>query len=107
MNSHEYAKKLNRLADLLLSKPEFETANSEAYSYSIFSYWNKENFLGAVKALGSGKKEWQTDDLTFIPHGTDMLKLTIGRNKVCRKVKEAEYECEPLLSQAEEAAICV
>lgn len=106
MNSHEYANKLKELGDFLLAKPEFETPWSESNAYIGLYYWGgKDGFLSAVKALGTGTKEWGKDDLRYIPAGTDMLRLNISRASVCRLVKEAEYECEPLLSQAEEAEI--
>ncbi len=106
MNSHEYANKLKQLADFLLNKPEFTTDFDAKFSYlRMYYYGRKGEFLAAVKALGSGKKEWSKDELRYIPDATDMLRLTVNRTAVCRLVKEAEYECEPLLSQAEEAAI--
>lgn len=106
MNSHEYANKLKELADFLLAKPEFETDGEPRV---FFWYWSdKQGFLGAVKALGSGEKKWSTDDLTFYPAGVPdgiHFELQIRRVAICRLVREAEYECEPLLSQAEEAEI--
>lgn len=106
MNSHEYAMKLKELAEFLLGKPDFNMPWGEKHAYTILSYWgSKDDFLGAVRALGEGTKEWSRDDLTFVPSGTDMLHLQIARSKVCRKVQEEKWECEPLLSQAEEAQI--
>lgn len=106
MNSHAYANKLKELGDFLLTKPEFETPNGEDFSYVRFYYYSdKDGFLGAVKALGSGQKVANRDDFDFNPDGTHMLRLTANRSSVCRKVQEEKWECEPLLSQAEEAAI--
>jgi hypothetical protein len=106
MNSHEYANKLKELADFLLAKPEFETDAGPRIS---LYYWSqKEAFLGAVKALGKGRKEWTARDLDFRPDGLPdgvKLLLNIQRESVCRKVQEEKWECEPLLSQAEEAEI--
>ena len=106
MTSHEYAVKLKELAELLLSKPEFSTPYSERTAYTCLYYWSdKANFLEAVKALGSGKKEWGKTDLTYVPAYTNMLQIKVMRNAVCRLVREAEYDCEPLLSQAEEEQV--
>lgn len=106
MTSHEYAGKLKELADFLLSKPDFETKQSDKFAYIQFYYWtDKAEFLSAVKALGSGTKEWKEEEIIFSPLGTDMLRLQISRSAVCRLVQEAKYECEPLLSDDEVASL--
>jgi len=106
MNSHKYAEKLRQLADVLLSKPEFNTPWEESLAYTTFYYWgDKSDFLGAVKALGAGKKDWCKGELIFLPEATDMLRFGISRSTVCRKVQEEKWECEPLLSDEEEAKI--
>ncbi len=103
MNSHLYANKMKEIADFLLSRPEFETA----HACTIYQwYWSKkDDFLGAVKALGAGKKEWKTDDLYFVPEGCPEITTVVQRSAICRLVRPAEYDCEPLLSQEEEASI--
>lgn len=105
MNSHEYAKQLRVLADFLDSKPEFET---KCKLYAFFSYYEKDDFLAAVKAVGSGKKEFTDNEIQFLPVINDNfihLRLTAPRSAVCRLVQEAKYECDPLLSPEEEAAL--
>jgi len=47
--------------------------------------------------LGSGIKQFSGGDLHFKPNGT-CLTLSISQDKVCRKVQEAKWECEPLFS---------
>jgi hypothetical protein len=107
VNSHEYAHMLNQLADFLLSRPEFETPNGRKSLY-LGSYWDKkEEFLGAVRALGSGKKKWGDHDLDYVvtlPTGIEMY-MAVCRSAVCRKVQEEKWECEPLLSPEEEASV--
>ena len=106
LTSHEYAKKLQQLADFLLSKPNFNTDWEEKYSYVTFNYYAKKaDFLDAARSLGSGKKEWSDDRLKFVPNGTDMLKIYVSRSAVCRKVQEEKWECEPLLSAEEEERV--
>ena len=104
MNSHEYANKLKELAEFLLSRPEFETSTDRGPS--IYQYfWSKEPFLAAVKALGAGTKEYDSTDLNYSPAAFPYMKVSISRTKVCRKVQEEKWECEPLLSQEEEMQI--
>lgn len=108
MTSHEYANRLEKLAAELKSKSDFELPDySERYygNYGIetFRYNNqKEGFLQAARALGSGTKDGTADELTF-KHGD--IRLSVDRNVVCKLVRPAEYECEPLLSEAETAEI--
>lgn len=105
MNSHEYANKLKVVADALLSKPEFETPSKP--TIRLYFWSNKTEFLGAVKALGAGNKEYTTHDLDFTPVCAEGLSLTVSRSAVCRKVQEEKWECEPLLSEMEEAQVGV
>lgn len=115
MTSHEYAKKLRAMAEMLESLPEFSAPRYhenyiQDYGLERFCYHdNKAGFLAAVKAVGSGRKKAGGNDneLTFISLG-GLLHLTVFRDAVCRVVKAAQpavYDCEPLLSQAEEAAL--
>lgn len=102
MTSHEAANKLSEMAEFLRSKPEFEIGRA----LTIYRhFWEKESFLAAVKALGSGEKVYDSTDLNFVPAGCPDINISISRNKVCRKVQEEKWECEPLLSQEEEASV--
>lgn len=98
MKSHEYAAALQRTAELLLLKPEFD-CDSEPGIY-LFFHADKERFIAAVRALGSGTKSFSGDDLIFQPTGT-CLRFYVNRNSVCRKVQEVKWECEPLLTGEE------
>lgn len=113
MTSHEYATKLKELAAFLEGVDEFplpdywdyhiESCGLEHFSY----YGEKEAFLAGVRALGSVKKQADKRDFAVLA-ANGLLKLSVNREAVCRLVKpaqEAVYECEPLLSQAEEAQI--
>jgi len=104
MTSHEYAKAMQHDAELLLSKPEF-TVGSTGYMQNIFFWGDREGFLAAVRATGSGTKEWKDDDLKFKPRGSNGLSFYISRSAVCRKVQDEKWECEPLLSEDEVAAV--
>jgi len=98
MNSHEYARELQRTVDHLLERPEFETNHSEPFLF--ISFWEKDAYVAAARALGSGIKQFSGGDLHFKPNGT-CLTLSISQDKVCRKVQEAKWECEPLFSPGE------
>jgi hypothetical protein len=111
MNSHRYAQKLHEIADFLLSRPEFDTDGMPRVSLWFFA--EKEKFLTAVRALGSGKKVYErgsSGDLRFIPSGNPIdtdFSVYINRSAVCRKVQEEKWECEPLLGPEEEELIGV
>lgn len=98
MNSHEYAKQLQASVDHILSRPAFELEHSQPHI--ILSFYEKEKFVNAAKALGSGKKSFHDRDLHYEPIGTCVV-LMIGRDKVCRKIQDVKWECEPLLTGEE------
>lgn len=102
MNSHEYAEERRKQAEFLLSKPAFKMPGSVTKLFICF--YGKEQFVEAVKALGTGKKEYNHNDLDFIPDGTEIV-LSISRSQVCKLVSPAVYDCEPLLSREEEDAL--
>src|SRR5438046_2993487 len=102
MTSHEYAKRLHEIAEFLLDRPEFKTPSVIKHIYMWF--YNKEEFLGAVKSLGSGIKTYKDNELEYLTK-CGRVQLSIPRHLICRKIKEAEYECVPLLSQEEEATL--
>lgn|SRR5215831_11399992 len=114
MTSHEYAVKLLEVVRLLQTSAEFEMpVYTKTYVENhgidhIRYYADKELFLKAVRAVGSGKKIAGEDDSFTFAAADGLLRLSVNRDAVCRLVKPAvpaEYECEPLLSQAEEAEI--
>ena len=104
--SHAYAKALQEAAEYLLSKPDFMTGTSGPYIY-LGTYYSKEKFLQAVHSLGNMEKEY-TDTLLkvkhVLPQGAQVY-TEIARDKVCRLVQEAKWECEPLMTPEEEASI--
>lgn len=110
MTSHEYAKKLRELAMHLelaesFELPDYQENYHKGYGLVSFRYQDdKTGFLAAVKAVGAGKKQAISNDFIFSCFD-GALRLSVQRNSVCRLVKPAEYECEPLLSRAEEGLL--
>lgn len=113
MTSHEYAKKLHELAELLESRPEFKMPSYQKqytadYGTGAFRYYtDKVGFLAAIRAIGSGRKDIGEDEVNFWDV-KGLLRLEVDRNAVCHIVKPAqpaEYECEPLLSTEEETQV--
>ena len=106
--SRDYAKSLRDAADFLDSRPEFLY---DTNLYLFVNCYSKETFLAAVHALKPGKKEF-TDgpypELQFtpeLPAKSFSIRVDVPRDKVCRKVRDAQWECEPILSDAEVASI--
>lgn len=104
--SHDYARRLQELAAFLLSRDSFVLPYSEPTSYHHFHYYEKEPFVAAVRALGSGKKKITETGIEFIvtPPGSH-ISLEAPRNLLCRLIRPAEYDCDPLLSPEEEKSL--
>ena len=104
ITTHELATALQRTAEFLLSKPDLpgvpEFSNNTHMFYNGYEDEDKDAFLRLVRAFGSGKKEWDKDNVTFTPDGT-VLHMQIPRSLICRKIKDAEYECDPLFDPSE------
>jgi hypothetical protein len=101
--SHDLARNLQRTAEWLLAHQAFRIENFDALAYEWISFHDKEMFLDAVKAVGAGRKEFTPETICFrvdIPGG--QIKLSAPRNLVCRLIRPAEYDCDPLLSPEEE-----
>jgi hypothetical protein len=101
MTSHEYATEIRKQADYLESRPVFEIPGSER---TFFCFYDKHKFLDAVRALAPGTKEYKYDDLDFTISAVSIV-LSIPRNRVCKLVAPAVWDCEPLLSLQEDAAL--
>lgn len=102
--SHDYADSLIRLAEFLRTKPAFNIADSDAVA-SLYLFWpTKEHFLGLVQAVHGGEKGYIGHDdnaeiaYTVTTPTGETVKATIRRSNVCKLVRAAEYDCEPLLS---------
>lgn len=101
MKTREYATGLRNLADFLDSRPEFNLPSKpKAFGY----YFDKDEFVSAVKALGAGLKEVDGTDFVFNANN-GVVKVSIRRDKICRKVQEAVWDCEPLFTPEEVEAL--
>lgn len=99
MKSHEFAAELQKTVEHLLSRPDVDFETGKPFLY--VGFYQKDQFVAAARAMGSGKKEFSScNDLHFTPNGT-CLTLSISRSKVCRKIQDVKWECEPLFSEDE------
>jgi hypothetical protein len=102
-NSHDYARRLLELATFLLSRDSFVLPYHEPTSFHHFRYYEKEPFVAAVRALGSGKKKLAEDSIEFVVAQPGYsLSVEAPRNLLCRLIRPAEYDCDPFLSPEEE-----
>src|SRR5207245_5997254 len=97
MKSHEYAEELRKTAEHILSRPEVEF---DSKPHLFISFWSKDKFVSVVKGMGSVKKDFSGTDLHCKVEGT-CLTISAPRNLVCRKIQEAKFVCEPLLTDSE------
>lgn len=110
MNSRDYAKHLRVLAEFLDERAEFEfeygstTAYGKIAPSTTLSFYDKEKFVVAAKAIGNAEKEVQEGDYAqfYLVSKNVPLKLGIARDRVCKKT--VKFDCEPLFS-AEELAL--
>lgn len=104
--SHDYAKALQQAAEFFLSRPAFDIDSPRAYSFSYFRFHKKELFIAAVKALGSGTKGGDDKNIEFLVRTGDVeITVSAPRNTLCRLIRPAEYDCDPFLSDAEQAEL--
>ena len=102
MDSHDYANQLLNISTFLKLRPAFPVPNWMGQLQYIHYGFAKKDFLAAVKALGSGTKNFSdSNSVEFMPTDGMGFSVRVDRDRVCRKVKEAEYECESLLSEGE------
>ena len=105
LTSHDYANNLQKMAEFLLSRDSFPLPDyMDAMPWQFFRFYGHEKsaFIAAAKALGNGTKKFTDADLEFttlLPFGK--VELAIPRSTVCRLVRAAEYECDPILSAQE------
>jgi hypothetical protein len=107
----EVATELRKIADQLDKTPEAEIVKPILRFHHSYQ-GTKENFIDLAKvfprpiAKGDGYKH---DEYT-LSHDSEAVEVyaSIGKSKVCTLVEEARparYECTPLLSLEEEAAL--
>ena len=110
----EVAAELRRIADALDKEPETEVKRPLFFFYCD----TKDQFLATARLLPRplAKKLDGDDGDTYqklclesdIVKGPIWVRTTINRSLMCRLVKEAQpavYDCEPILSQAEEESL--
>jgi hypothetical protein len=116
----EVAQELRKLADALDREPEQELFVPEIsfsckYKYPSMGLIAKDVFLALARILprplAKGTQSFD-DDAMELRYSSDALIITtaIERSKVCRIIERertipAVYECEPLLSEAEDATL--
>ncbi|HLJ25338.1 MAG TPA: hypothetical protein VKY85_01365 [Candidatus Angelobacter sp.] len=109
MTTHDYAQKLRTMAAFIESRPCVDIKDAPAMKV-WWNFYEKERFLAAAKAMGSGTKRIDTvgvKEFVFTPNTPEGIKLElcIARDRVCEKVQEEKWECKALLSEAEVAEI--
>jgi hypothetical protein len=105
----EVATELRKLADALSVEPDAEIKRPDIMVY----HWgneSKEAFLTLCRLIPRPLQKKYTDDRMRVEYSSAGLGITLSvpRSAVCRIVepaKPAVYECEPLLSDQEEATI--
>jgi len=100
MKTREYAEGLRKIADFLDSRPEFSLPKYSK-AWQLFTYYDKEEFTNAAKALGDAKKTFTSEPYAEfrLESKTGLITLGISRDRVCKKT--ITYECEPLFSEEE------
>lgn len=102
----EVASELRKLADSLDREPDAETGRAWL---DFFCHANKSQFLTHAKTLPRPCEKIYDRSELKLRYESDALRVDVHveRDTVCRLVepaREAVYECEPLLSEAEEDA---
>jgi hypothetical protein len=106
--SHDLADALIRLATRFKQAAAFELPQYRR-PWLHWSFWEeKASFIAAARVLGGNKRYTDTDLSLEQDFGPLEVCLRIDRKAVCRIVepaKPAVYECDPILSEEEEAQI--
>lgn len=100
-SSHEYARAMLATAEYILARPDVDF---DVEHRIYLHFWNKEQFINAAKAMGTCKKEFASDELVLKIEGAP-IEIRAPRNLVCRKIQEAKFVCEPLMSDRELEAL--
>lgn len=96
------AAELRRLADSLDKEPEVKISRPIVAFYHGADR-DKPSFLAEVSLFPRPLTKTYDDREVEVSYKNDgiLVYAKINRNAVCKMVKPAEYECEPLLSQEE------
>ena len=104
--ARDVANELRKLADALDKEPKTEVAQP------LFSFINntKEKFMASARLLPRPLAKVIQQDFVALEnpnHREEPIwyRSEVNRNLVCELVSPAVYKCEPLLSEAEEAAL--
>lgn len=111
MKSKEYTEHLRTVAAALDAREEFEFDFATIFNHdakginTTLNFDDKAQFVSAAKTIGAADKEYGEGEYANfqLVSKTLPLKLSISRDKVCRKV--VKFECEPLFSTEELAAL--
>lgn len=103
----EVASELRKLADSLDREPDAEVTRGWI---DFFTHGDKGLFFRMAKSIPHPFEKLYEGQELRLRYDNPALRIDVHveRDKVCRIVKpaqEAVYECEPLLSEAEEAAL--
>lgn len=106
----EIAAELRRIADAFAKEPDTEITRGMLW----FHCDEKEHFLAVARLMPRpfSKRVWTPGTIPNInlTHKSDVVAVeaVIDQHKLCRIIKAAqpaEYECEPVLSQDEDAEL--
>lgn len=105
MTSREWTERIRELANEIDKFPEFEVPGyMNDYGRTISYFYDKTEFVAAVRALGVGSKVIKDDKVSFTPKGAAFC-IEAERSAVCKMVKPAQWSCEPWLTDSEVEAI--
>jgi hypothetical protein len=98
LSNSEFAATLRATADLYDTHPDLPQLHTTIYVF------NKADLLRALKAIGGRfTKEFGDYQARYNSQAIPGLTVSIDRDKVCRKV--VTWDCEPLLSDEEQAEV--
>lgn len=105
-DTRELAEALRNTAAFLDSIDNFKTDGIFCIvDTPSLSYYEKDKFVAGVKAVGDATKSYDSGEYANLNVTAKAFpfKLTISRDKVCRKV--VKFECDPLFTAEEVEAL--
>lgn len=95
MTSHQYASKMMKVAQFLVEHTDIDIPKEEVTLN--LNYFNRDEFVKAVQTFGSGDKQVGSYEFSFTVKNAPIT-LSIARDKVCKKIQDEKWECEPLMT---------